>query len=91
MRLLAEKFFAIGEKVGAGNLALYQHRMAGALPSDGIGHLAGRTSLLGENDAAAVGTQPLHGFLDQLKVGHVTNLSEGLQDVKYLGGFGDPP
>ena len=44
--------------------------MAGALPSDGVGHLAAGAGLLGENDSAAVAAQPADGFFDYLGVGH---------------------
>ena len=56
-------------------------------PSDGVGHFAVRAGLLGKNDTAAIGMQPLHGFLDELRVGHVTNVRESLADWKYLGSF----
>jgi hypothetical protein len=64
LRLEAEGFGAVREEISAGNFALDQHGMAGALPADGIGHLTADAGLFGEHYAAAVAAQPVDGFFD---------------------------
>jgi hypothetical protein len=58
----AERFGAVGEKIGARDFALHQHGVVGTLPPDSVGHLAADAGLLGEHDATAVAAQPVHGF-----------------------------
>ena len=52
---LPKRLFAISEKIRAGNLALDQNRVAGALPADSVGHFTAGAGLLREDDAAAIG------------------------------------
>ena len=64
LRLEAEGLGAVGQEVRARDLALDQHGMAGALPADGVGHLAADAGLLGEHYSAAVAAQPVDGFFN---------------------------
>ena len=70
--LYAKWFFSVCEKVAAGNFALQHHRMAAALPADGIWSFAAGATLLGKNDAATIsGAKPMLGHADKLLMGHV--------------------
>src|SRR5271166_345996 len=60
--LEAKGLDAVGYKIGARDFAFDQHGVAGALPANGVRHLAADASLLGQHYAAAVAAQPLDGF-----------------------------
>jgi hypothetical protein len=67
---LAERFGAVSQKVGAGDFALHEDGMAGALPADGVGHFAAGAGLLRQDYSATVTAQPTNGLFDKLGVGH---------------------
>ena len=68
--LQAKGLGAVGEEIGAGDFALDEHGVAGALPSDGVGHFAADAGLLGEDYSTAVAAEPVNSLLDQLGVSH---------------------
>jgi hypothetical protein len=64
LRFYAERLGTVGEKICTRDLALDQHRVAGSLPANGVGHLSADAGLLGEHDSAAIAAQPVDGFFD---------------------------
>jgi hypothetical protein len=52
--LHAKRFLFISEKVSTRGFALYNHRMATALPADSVGSFSAGATLLGKHYAAAV-------------------------------------
>jgi hypothetical protein len=64
LRLEAEGLGAVGKEIRARDFAFDQHRMASALPADGVGHLTANAGLFGEHDSTAVASQPADGFFD---------------------------
>ena len=69
--ILAERLFAIGKEVGAGDFALDYHGAARALPANDVGRLAAGAGLFREDDAATIsGTKPLLGEADEDCMGH---------------------
>jgi len=60
----------LGKKIGARDLALHGHRMAAALPADGVWSLSASAALLGEHDAASIAAQPGDRLLDKFLVCH---------------------
>lgn len=69
--VLAKRFITVGEKIGAGDLALHHHGAGLPFPGDHVGRFAAGTGLLRKHDAATVSaTKPLLGQTDKLLMGH---------------------
>src|SRR5690349_1317090 len=71
--VLAKRLGAVRKEVRSRNLALDQHRMAGAFPPDRIRHLAADAGLLREHHATTIVAQPLDSLLDKHRVSHKVN------------------
>jgi hypothetical protein len=70
-RVFAKGFFLVGKEIGPGDFALYQHRAAGAFPSDHVRRFAAGAGLFRKDDATAVSAaKPLFGLPYKLLVGH---------------------
>jgi hypothetical protein len=70
LRVCSPLFFAIGEEIGAAQLALGDHRMALPFPANRIRHFAAQAALLAEHDPASVPPQPGDSGFHQLWVRH---------------------
>src|SRR6202049_1729526 len=70
-RLQTTGLGAVGKKVGAGDLALDEYGVTGALPANGVRHLDASTGLFGEHHSTAIAAKPADSFFDPLGVCHV--------------------
>src|SRR5438034_8617387 len=79
---LTKWLVTVDEEIWARDLALDDHRVAGALPSNGIRSFPAGAALLGEHNAATISTQPGHCLGDQFLVSHTIRFPRRVTEEK---------
>src|SRR5213075_568351 len=85
--LLTKRLFPIDKKIGARDFAFHENRMAGLLPTNGVGHFAADAGLLGEHHPTAITPQPGHGERYQFCVSHTRRMKRKIGFEKWLESY----